>query len=1400
MRTSKWLFSSLALLVMLTSVALAIQAKTPTAASDKKIRIRFPDAPKVCGADISKYLTAYPEADREYVVKLFDEVYDEIVKVYGEPLIEHTDGVTLSIFYVSDSGSSMYFNHKGDLDGSIFGLILNLTLVGLATNPACGPEILGAIPDHTLFLSKRPGEDGFDHHFTHELIHVFHDSMDYLDWYAHSRIEEGMTEAAAELVAEQMFRAGKRDIRGSGLNGAPWDNLKHYDMWNYPLNGAWGGNYTGFSALHGPQFFWGGGTLFPTGYPDTNFVNPSVIPTDLRYAAAASLWIILCQALSVDPANPDFFQRFNRELFFADVTSASSPKFFKVLEKVADGAMVEGEDVKTWMLGQGLFKTKPPSGGLFIDVRNPEDFQKPSDNRVEINVYAIYPIDLNDPGDLLKGLNAAELPFRNCAVKLRIKDSSGRLWVKDAVLNEEAKGKYVFNAPVTDEFGNPMPLGGYVIEAMAIGCDKIKIGVGAEVGFAGTAVTYALRTGKRISGWDNRMLGATLNPARPGPLADTVYAVGASTKITIPPPNYMELVATRGNGFFVVNDHKQAGPFEAVIAQNLPAGSQHQRRLFQPYSFPRVTWVGNSDEFFVEAQPNEVSVEPGESTEATVLLIPNGVVRGGANGSACPLLLVDEAAIPGVQVELEDRFATRFLGVKAPDPTPVKMKIKASPDASPGQYNIKIFASGSSVGSCNGLIRNGTVQLFVLKPVKVSLNAVQVTSSGSSPLNQPITVRTGSEIVVVRTPGAIKPRQYSDINLEVASEITVAGKTLRFADWEFNNDPAQRISVNPLTQRVFDDLVITARYLSKEKVSLNVEATISGGTAAVRIPVPIRYGWGGGGPVLGAGGPSDPPAGSGGGTGTTPFEITPPRGVYVILEAPFYAKNDGRFYKFTKWETGSSATTQNKLSYDTTKGNATVFARYELTSPVFQGNFDAVNCQTISGWAWDKNQPNIPVNVDIYVDGKWVATITANQFRQDLLNAGIGNGYHGFSYAIPESFKDGKPHSLSVTYWGTVTDLGNSPRPFMISPAPVIIDEPDDAQACIGAPAKFAVLARGDGLRYEWSKGAQRLNVSDPILSFSSVTKADEGNYQVKVIDSCGRSVLSRTAKLTVGVGIAITTQPVNLTKCPGQQAVFTVDATGVNLLFQWRKNDANIPNATGKVYSIPSVSPSDAGAYHVVIYNGCDRVESSRVTLTVSPPPAISPASQLFRYPGGNGKFNVTGAGCTVTAVSDVSWITVTSGNTGTGNWTVGYLVAGNHGAERTGTITVGGAIHTVTQLPPNVVNDAGFVVQQVAPVTMKAGQRYTVMIKMRNLGTATWTTGAGYKLVSQSPPNNSTWGRSSVELPGGSAAPGAEVTFSFEITAPATPGTHIFQWRMAQNGVGFGDSTAALQLWVNR
>ena len=118
------------------------------------------------------------------------------------------------------------------------------------------------------------------------------------------------------------------------------------------------------------------------------------------------------------------------------------------------------------------------------------------------------------------------------------------------------------------------------------------------------------------------------------------------------------------------------------------------------------------------------------------------------------------------------------------------------------------------------------------------------------------------------------------------------------------------------------------------------------------------------------------------------------------------------------------------------------------TPEVFQGFHDGAGCNTISGWAWNASDPNNPINVDIYDGISLIATVPAIQFRPDLVTAGIGNGFHGFSFTVPASLKNGSPHSIRARFPGTTTDLQRTPRTITCSGAAPIYEGIFEAADC----------------------------------------------------------------------------------------------------------------------------------------------------------------------------------------------------------------------------------------------------------------------------------------------------------------------------------------------------------------
>ena len=120
-----------------------------------------------------------------------------------------------------------------------------------------------------------------------------------------------------------------------------------------------------------------------------------------------------------------------------------------------------------------------------------------------------------------------------------------------------------------------------------------------------------------------------------------------------------------------------------------------------------------------------------------------------------------------------------------------------------------------------------------------------------------------------------------------------------------------------------------------------------------------------------------------------------------------------------------------------------------------------------------------------------------------------------------------------------------------------------------------------------------------------------------------------------------ISAQPQPLAVYQGQDALFTVSATGSGTLnYQWLFEGSPIPGATSNSLTVTNVLPQNIGAYSVVVANGAGPVTSSNAALTLRDSPYVSgvaatpgqraaiiswattvPSDSRVQYgPGGNG------------------------------------------------------------------------------------------------------------------------------------------------------------------------------------
>jgi hypothetical protein len=180
---------------------------------------------------------------------------------------------------------------------------------------------------------------------------------------------------------------------------------------------------------------------------------------------------------------------------------------------------------------------------------------------------------------------------------------------------------------------------------------------------------------------------------------------------------------------------------------------------------------------------------------------------------------------------------------------------------------------------------------------------------------------------------------------------------------------------------------------------------------------------------------------------------------------------------------------------------------------------------------------------------------------------------------------------------------------------PSVLAHPQSQSICEGDSVTFNVEATPpEVLSYQWRKDAVDIpGAIGDSYTIASVDPSDAGSYDVVLTNSCG-SITSDPAVLTVNIGPSILQHPQSQAVCECESVTFSVVASGTETLYyQWRKDGADIPGATGSTHTIDSLEPDDEGSYDAVVTNMCGTVTSDAATLAVRRHPSISqhPQSQ---------------------------------------------------------------------------------------------------------------------------------------------------------------------------------------------
>jgi hypothetical protein len=174
---------------------------------------------------------------------------------------------------------------------------------------------------------------------------------------------------------------------------------------------------------------------------------------------------------------------------------------------------------------------------------------------------------------------------------------------------------------------------------------------------------------------------------------------------------------------------------------------------------------------------------------------------------------------------------------------------------------------------------------------------------------------------------------------------------------------------------------------------------------------------------------------------------------------------------------------------------------------------------------------------------------------------------------------------------------------------PVITAQPQSRTNVVGRSVTFSVTTTGTNPRfYQWqTNGISLPGATNTFYTATNIQLGASGTSFAVVVTNYGGSVTSAPAILTVtnATPPVIVAQPQSQNQSPGGSVTFSVTAAGSDpKSYQWSRNGAPIPGATGTDTAATNVQLSDDGAlYTVVVTNYGGSVTSAPATLTVRLP-----------------------------------------------------------------------------------------------------------------------------------------------------------------------------------------------------
>lgn len=258
--------------------------------------------------------------------------------------------------------------------------------------------------------------------------------------------------------------------------------------------------------------------------------------------------------------------------------------------------------------------------------------------------------------------------------------------------------------------------------------------------------------------------------------------------------------------------------------------------------------------------------------------------------------------------------------------------------------------------------------------------------------------------------------------------------------------------------------------------------------------------------------------------------------------------------------------------------------------------------------------------------------------------------------SLPSNIEQGSNYRIRVM----------STNPFVVSKeysANIVINQkvsvlihPANQNSCIGGNSGFYCGATGSGITYQWqvdsglgfvnlSNNAIYQGVNSELLLISNITLAMNGyKYRCLLSGYCPPAITSNFGLLSVGLAPNIILHPVDTNVCNNTQAKFSIQASGINISYQWQcdfgtgsfsniSNNSTYSGVNTNTLTVYNAQITMDGYKYRCLLSSC--LPSNAATLNIMPVPVIAPLNNITACLNGTAAFTAVVIG----TVANYQW-----------------------------------------------------------------------------------------------------------------------------------------------------------------